>query len=140
MAGLAILKLCRPQKYIFTDCHPAVLEVLKENVDLNVKLKKLDAQSDPSLEDHLFKYADYEFYGEIKIIDLAWENITSREDLKVDLIIASDILFDNSTFKSLVSGLKHLLSRSNNFAIIAATVRNEITVKEFLDELGLFLN
>ena len=35
--GVATCRLCRVNKYVFTDCHEHVLERLKENIQINLK-------------------------------------------------------------------------------------------------------
>lgn len=35
LTGVAICRSCRPSRYVFTDCHPSVLQRLKANVRLN---------------------------------------------------------------------------------------------------------
>ena len=37
LAGIATLRALEPKSYVFTDCHSSVLDVLKENIELNAK-------------------------------------------------------------------------------------------------------
>lgn len=78
---------------------------------------------------------------DIKIIDLNWQDIdkyVTEDSLQPDIIIAADILYESDSFDSLTLGLKHLLT-SNNYAVFAATIRNEDTISQFLEHLGIFL-
>lgn len=81
------------------------------------------------------KYND----SNVKVIELRWEDINKyiREDMVVhDVIIGADILYESTSFYSLITGLNFLLT-SSNYAIIAATIRNENTIKKFLNQLGI---
>lgn len=78
---------------------------------------------------------------DIQIIDLNWQDIDKyvTEDFsQPDIIIAADILYESDSFDSLTLGLKHLLT-SSNYAVFAATIRNEDTISQFLEHLGIFL-
>lgn len=35
MSGISICRGCGPRRFVFSDCHPAVLQKLRENVRLN---------------------------------------------------------------------------------------------------------
>ncbi|XP_047359730.1 protein-lysine N-methyltransferase EEF2KMT isoform X2 [Vespa velutina] len=115
LTGLSIINACTPKQYIFTDCHESVLDILCDNLRI--------------------KYND----SDVKVIKLRWEDINKyiREDMTAvhDVIIGADILYESTSFYSLITGLNFLLT-SNNYAIIAATIRNEDTVKKFLNQLG----
>ncbi|KAL2723941.1 protein-lysine N-methyltransferase EEF2KMT [Vespula squamosa] len=112
--------------------------MLCNNVRFNLSpiQDKISAES-CTLNDRLklhIKYND----SDVKVIELKWEDISKyiREDLTVhDVIIGADILYESTSFYSLITGLSFLLT-SSNYAIIAATIRNEDTVKKFLNQLG----
>lgn len=76
---------------------------------------------------------------DIKIIDLNWQDIeyVTEDFLQPDIIVAADILYESDSFDSLTLGLKHLLT-SSNYAVFAATIRNEDTISQFLEHLGIF--
>ncbi|XP_047359729.1 protein-lysine N-methyltransferase EEF2KMT isoform X1 [Vespa velutina] len=139
LTGLSIINACTPKQYIFTDCHESVLDILCDNVRFNLSFIQ-DKISDETLtlNDKLklrIKYND----SDVKVIKLRWEDINKyiREDMTAvhDVIIGADILYESTSFYSLITGLNFLLT-SNNYAIIAATIRNEDTVKKFLNQLG----
>ncbi len=37
-AGVSLCRLCCPSSYVFTDCHDAVLERLRENIHINMQV------------------------------------------------------------------------------------------------------
>lgn len=137
---MSIISACSPKRYIFSDCHPTVLDMLCENVKLNFlsnercKLLNTSETTTSKLKLQL-KYEQID----VRVIDLKWEDIDkymSKDVLQSDIIIAADILYESSSFDSLTSGLKRLLT-SNNYAIFAATIRNEDTISQFLQHLGI---
>ncbi|XP_029172139.1 protein-lysine N-methyltransferase EEF2KMT isoform X2 [Nylanderia fulva] len=138
LTGMSIISVCSPKQYIFSDCHPTVLDMLCENVKLNFPLNKqhkLSNMCDKPLRLKLqLKYEQ----TDIQIIDLKWEDIdkyVTENFSQPDVIIAADILYESDSFDSLTLGLKHLLT-SNNYAVFAATIRNEDTISQFLKHLG----
>ncbi|XP_063983682.1 protein-lysine N-methyltransferase EEF2KMT-like [Diachasmimorpha longicaudata] len=116
LTGLTILSLCSPRKFIFSDCHPRVLTLLRSNVDCHSR--KIDHPHE--------------------IIDLPWENIDEQlsNSLDLDLVIAADVIYDKSLFPSLINGLRTLMSSGNCVGVIAMTVRNQETVSEFFEQLN----
>ena len=105
--GIALLKSgLFKGKFFFTDCHPKVLEIL----EYNCKANDLNPDS-------------YE------IVRLDWEqfNEADAEKLQPDLVIGSDIVYDDRLLDSLVNCLK-LLKRN---VLIASTIRNKDTVDKF---------
>jgi predicted nicotinamide N-methyase len=139
LTGISVITACRPKRYIFSDYNPAVLELLCKNIKLNFLrenkqynlLNKFHADSKVRLQ-LKFKQSD------IQVVELNWEDIdkcTTKELLQPDIIIGSDILYNIDMFDMLILGLKHLL-RPNNYAVFAATVRNENTIAQFLKQLG----
>ncbi|XP_072747570.1 protein-lysine N-methyltransferase EEF2KMT isoform X2 [Anoplolepis gracilipes] len=138
LTGMSIISICSPKQYIFSDCHPTVLDMLCENVKLNFLLNKqhkLSNMCDTSLRLKLqLKYEQ----TDIQIIDLKWQDINkyvAEGFSQPDIIIAADILYESDSFNSLTIGLKNLLT-SINYAVFAATVRNEDTISQFLEYLG----
>ncbi|KAI4499485.1 hypothetical protein M0802_005381 [Mischocyttarus mexicanus] len=142
LTGLSIINTCSPKKYVFSDCHNSVLDILCENVRFNL-LSLLEVKvSDQvrKLNDRTQLHIKYK-HCDVKVIDLKWEDIqnyTEEDSTVYDVILGADILYESTSFNSLITGLNYLLT-SNNYAIIAATIRNENTVKKFLDQLGKFL-
>ncbi|KAH0561535.1 hypothetical protein KQX54_017508 [Cotesia glomerata] len=118
LTGITVLKTCRPKSYTFTDCHPRVLDLLEENIELN-ELKKADETI-------------------VQVEELAWESISEHKEANwtsPDIILAADVVYDSSVFSSLINAIYVLLKNSINFAIIGVTVRNQDTLEGFLREL-----
>ncbi|XP_011866646.1 PREDICTED: protein FAM86D [Vollenhovia emeryi] len=138
LTGMSIISVCSPKQYVFSDCHPTVLGMLCENVKLNFlsneRRKLLDTSEATSKLKLQLKYKQID----ILVIDLKWEDIDeyiSECSSQPDIIVAADILYESSSFGSLASGLKSLLT-SKKHAIFAATIRNEDTISQFFEHLG----
>lgn len=138
LTGMNVISLCSPKQYIFSDYHPAVLDMLCENIKLNFLSSKqcelldiCDATSRIKLQ---LKYQQ----SNVQVVELRWEDIdkyVTKSSSQPDIIIAADILYESNSFASLALGLKRLVT-SNNYAVFAATVRNEDTIAQFLKQLG----
>ncbi|KAL6258433.1 hypothetical protein P5V15_010389 [Pogonomyrmex californicus] len=138
LTGMSVVSTCCPKQYIFSDCHPMVLDMLCDNVKLNFlsneRCKLLNTREATSRLQLQLKYEQ----TDIQVIDLKWEDIdryVTDGSSHPDVIIAADILYESNSFDSLASGLKCLLT-PDNYAIFAATIRNEDTVTQFLEHLG----
>ncbi|XP_011503779.1 PREDICTED: protein FAM86D [Ceratosolen solmsi marchali] len=116
LTGLTIINFCAPKIYYFSDENPIVLKTLQENVRLNLLHKQ---------KTFLWK-------------EILVNNRIQFESIDLDLVIAADILYDISTFQSLVSGLRNLICTTVNYVLIATTVRNESTILEFFNILDKY--
>ncbi|KAG5310935.1 EF2KT methyltransferase, partial [Acromyrmex insinuator] len=138
LTGMNVISICSPKQYIFSDCHPIVLNMLCENVKLNfVSNKQSELLNTFDMTSKLQLQLKYE-QTDVQVIDLKWEDIDKymlKNSLQPDIIIAADILYDSNSFDALILGLKRLLV-SNSYAIFAATIRNEDTVSQFFEYLG----
>jgi len=135
---MSVVGTCSPKQYIFSDCHPTVLDMLCENVKFNFlsngRCELLNMSETTSRLQLQLKYEG----TDVQVIDLRWEDIDgymTEGSTQPDIIIAADILYESNSFGSLASGLKRLLT-SNNYAVLAATIRNEDTVAQFMEHLG----
>ncbi|XP_067213351.1 protein-lysine N-methyltransferase EEF2KMT [Linepithema humile] len=136
--GMNVISLCSPKQYVFSDYHPTVLDMLCENIKLNFlsseQRKSLDVRDTTSRIKLQLKYQR----SNVQVVELRWEDINeymTKSLSEPDVIIAADILYESDSFASLTLGLKHLIT-SNNYAVFAATVRNEDTIAQFLKQLG----
>ncbi|XP_014277194.1 protein-lysine N-methyltransferase EEF2KMT isoform X2 [Halyomorpha halys] len=124
LTGLVILNAkLLPKKYIFTDCHPLVLDQLKHNLNINISGKDWPRLADKTVVD---------------VVEFNWEETlnTNLENFKeADLIIGADIVYDKSLILSLSSILEKLLDDSAKLAVIACTVRNQETVDTFISTI-----
>lgn len=140
LTGMSVISICSPRQYIFSDCHLTVLDTLCENIKLNfLSNERCKLLNTPETTSKLKLQLKYEQI-DIQVIDLKWEDIDEYISglSQPDIIIAADILYESNSFGSLTSGLKRLLT-SNNYAIFAATIRNEDTISQFLEHLGILL-
>ncbi|XP_068986400.1 putative protein N-methyltransferase FAM86B1 isoform X2 [Bombus flavifrons] len=139
LTGLSIIKTCFPKQYIFTDCHKIVLEMASENIKLNLSCNERNIESELK-RDRLKLQLRYN-HTDVKIEELRWEDINkyvNEQWVLPDIIIGADILYDTDSFFGLIMGLKGFLSFPNRCAIIAATIRNEDTVLQFLYQLAYY--
>ena len=101
-------------KWIFTDHSDAVLDSLRNNIALN------DIEDD--------KY---------QVQHLDWTRHSTNENSNHDILVASDVVFDQRIIPDLVLVLKFLMGNGQN-AIVANVERNEETKEAF--ELNLAQN
>ncbi|XP_015586219.1 protein-lysine N-methyltransferase EEF2KMT [Cephus cinctus] len=132
LTGLTVISTCSPDSFTFSDCHPAVLKMLCQNIQLNLCTKQESCQGRV--------YMNTKFNGtQVLVVNLPWEEIEQSTINGIwqypDVILAADVLYDSSNFDALIGGLKYFLSKNNCYAIIAATVRNTETISQFLYEL-----
>ncbi|XP_059352704.1 protein-lysine N-methyltransferase EEF2KMT-like isoform X3 [Daphnia carinata] len=123
LAGLTCYKMCQPRFITLTDFHPKVIETLRYNVKNNQVITSRSGSS-------------------INVQSLDWMEFSKNEnDLEADLVLASDVVYDEELIPFLVGTLVKLLQPKRNLnmlpsAIIACTERNEETLERFLSELG----
>ncbi|PSN43170.1 Protein-lysine N-methyltransferase EEF2KMT [Blattella germanica] len=162
LTGLTISLCCEPQKYWFSDCHPAVLGMLQSNISLNIETNKNNLTS-KDLNEKIINDKDSilcacgnvakEICGtceliyktiykntEIGVLDLPWEIIPAcsiGRHLSPDVILAADIVFDASAFEALVMAFCYFLKRKHSCSVLlACTVRNEDTLDSFMKLLS----
>ncbi|XP_078042175.1 protein-lysine N-methyltransferase EEF2KMT [Augochlora pura] len=134
LTGLSVIKNCSPNRYIFTDCHKSVLEMVCTNVKLNL----LDNEKIAEI-DRLGLQTKYN-NTDIEIVKLNWEHINeylNEHRIVPDVIIGADILYEPYSFNALVLALKAFLFFNNRYAIIAGTIRNADTFSLFLHTLEI---
>lgn len=111
---MIISRMCELNEVILSDCHENVLRLLRENVQLNGCEEK------------------------IKVLNLDWDDTSALDELErsdedIDVTLAADVVYDDTIFKPLVNVLLSLWRRNTKMQIfLAATVRNEETLKGFL--------
>ncbi|XP_076839376.1 protein-lysine N-methyltransferase EEF2KMT [Brachyhypopomus gauderio] len=123
LTGIVVCRTCKPTKYVFSDCHRAVLERLKNNVALN-GLTRPDSTGVSVLTQ-----------------ELDWESAQKDQlgRIGADTIIAADVVYDPDIIGCLVRLLAELLTckgqQSRPEAYISSTVRNPGTYSCFKNEL-----
>ena len=124
--GLNCLKL-KPKQYIFTDSHNEVLNQLKKNISYNC--------NESGVSDV------YDKHKSVIIQKLDWCNLSEcdlfSEHFKIDVLLASDIIFDPEIIPSLVETISFLTNLNKNMnIIISSTIRNQATYDFFLQNLS----
>lgn len=123
LVGLTCYKMCQPRFITLTDFHPKVIETLRYNLKNN---EVITSRSGSLIQVQALDWMEFSRNG---------------NDLEADLIVASDIVYDEELIPFLVGTLVKLLQPKRNVnklpsAIIACTERNEETLERFLSELG----
>ncbi|XP_012277909.1 protein-lysine N-methyltransferase EEF2KMT isoform X2 [Orussus abietinus] len=137
LTGLVVINSCLPKHYIFSDCHPAVLDMLCRNVRRNLGQSTGQCLEKDTYNE--FSKLNLDYNGnQVEVVDLPWENIEKNESeyhITPDVILAADVVYDYDIIPALIQALTFFLSRSNCYAVIAITNRNEDTISRFLDQL-----
>lgn len=131
LVGITVGKACGPKKVFLTDCHNQVLSFLRENVIINFEEVNGD-NNVSSLKESVNTNTI------VEVCNLPWETISKevcREIGGIDVIIASDVVYDSSLFTSLVGAIKCFLCCGTERALLACTKRNPDTFRGFLDTL-----
>lgn len=138
LLGIVTAKVCPVKRINLSDCHPVVLRVLEDNVKINhpefSELEAVDLRLQSILQDSSTGKT-------ISVMNLPWEEvdeIVSKEIIETDLIIASDIVYDNTLFDDLLFTVNKIFQLNSNKCklIISCTERNPSTLEKFLNLLG----
>ncbi|XP_067471674.1 protein-lysine N-methyltransferase EEF2KMT [Thunnus thynnus] len=121
LTGVTVCRSCSPSRYVFSDCHPRVLQKLRDNVELN----GLAEQTSPS----------------VSVEELDWTGVTEErlKEIGADVVIAADVVYDPDIVGSLVKLLSKILRCSSAEVLpevfICSTVRNPETYSGFKQQL-----
>ncbi|XP_046740661.1 protein-lysine N-methyltransferase EEF2KMT [Diprion similis] len=143
LTGLAIIRSCAPKEYIFSDYHPAVLTMLCSNILINFPTAN-DSLSNCHKDESNINLKMHCNGVNIDVRCLPWEKIndgsnrTACTPVGAEIILAADVLYDDSCFHSLASALKHLLGINGTYAVVAATIRNADTISKFTEILEAY--
>ncbi|RZF34483.1 hypothetical protein LSTR_LSTR011725 [Laodelphax striatellus] len=140
LAGLSLLSFCDPSNFYFSDCHSEVLKQLLTNVKLNLERCE-DAGQDcgsAMIEDSNLIFWKTMHRGiDVRILNLPWESVVDdKPNIRPDVIMASDVVYDSSLFGSLIDTLVYFLKQGTYCAIFVCTVRNETTLESFIELAG----
>ncbi|KAI3360053.1 hypothetical protein L3Q82_013857, partial [Scortum barcoo] len=118
LTGITICRRCRPNRFVFSDCHPSILQKLKTNVQLS----GLSERTTPA----------------VGVEELDWTDVTEDRLKRIgaDTVIAADVVYDPDVVLSLVELLSKILSCSSPEVLICSTVRNPETYDGFKQQLG----
>ncbi|XP_063228539.1 protein-lysine N-methyltransferase EEF2KMT isoform X2 [Bacillus rossius redtenbacheri] len=133
LTGLVACLRCRPASYVFSDAHPAVLRLLRENVARNLALVPgPDAAGDAT------PYAAALGCTAVQVVDLPWESVPSHSALVPEVVLAADVVYDSTLFQPLCEALRHLAVEVNHkcLIVLACTIRNSHTLDQFFSRLA----
>ncbi|RMZ95767.1 hypothetical protein BpHYR1_039451 [Brachionus plicatilis] len=129
--GLKCLNWGFIKHFFFTDCHGKVLKQIERNLLLNYDEKEINGL-DCSIQDE---------DKLISIFELNWLDFDQNKNhinKNLDVILATDVIFDPDLIEPFVRTLNFIWSCQTNpqnlRAVIASTIRNESTYKIFIDQ------
>lgn len=133
--GLLLIKACSPRMVLLSDCHEAVIDTLVENVNLNLS----NATREQGMTSILIRqFHKLSSGSELGVLNMPWEDIDKLEDElrslgKLDVLLASDVVYDDSLFDALISCIAKLFSISNSTPTfyLSQTIRNPETFDKF---------
>ncbi|XP_043283072.1 protein-lysine N-methyltransferase EEF2KMT [Venturia canescens] len=141
LTGITVILLSSPKRYTFTDCHSGVLDTIVKNVRLNlVKSDKTIAEDLRTVEWNEESYKINFGITDVRIKRLLWSSI-SENDIEAswtnpEVVLAADVVYDESTFDELIEAFRVFIKRTNALVIVATTVRNEETLSTFFNKLA----
>uniref|UniRef100_A0A3Q2CF96 Eukaryotic elongation factor 2 lysine methyltransferase n=1 Tax=Cyprinodon variegatus TaxID=28743 RepID=A0A3Q2CF96_CYPVA len=121
LTGIAVCCSCDPLRFVFSDCHPAVLQKLRENVRLN----GFGEQTSPA----------------VSVEELDWTTATEEQIRRIgaDVVLAADVVYDPEAAGSLAALMLKILSCGPAEVYVCSTVRNPQTYGGFKLQLGKHL-
>nr|XP_014346319.1 PREDICTED: protein-lysine N-methyltransferase EEF2KMT isoform X2 [Latimeria chalumnae] len=141
LTGLVLCKMCQPERYIFSDHHPNVIQQLRKNVLLNGFCSDSDSGYESNTELRVCKTDSATAQRpEVSIVGLDWTAVTEEElsELQADVVIAADVVYDPEIVPCLIDVLQRLtLLRKGAVTdiYIASTIRNKETYQLFKAKL-----
>ncbi|KAM7371510.1 hypothetical protein PAMP_008743 [Pampus punctatissimus] len=119
LTGVTVCRSCSPARYFFSDCHPRVLQKLRDNIQLN------GLAESPS----------------VSVEELDWTEVTEErlKEIGANTVIAADVVYDPDIVRSLVKLLSKILKCSSAHVLpevfICSTIRNPETYSGFKQQL-----
>ncbi|CAO1423355.1 unnamed protein product [Diamesa hyperborea] len=135
LTGIVLLKACKTPKIYLSDCHESVLEKLVENIDANLLGHNCETIECSTL--HVRQRLKVDESRELGVLNLTWENIEEskgwlEKHCIPDIILASDVVYDDSIFDSLIHCLKNLFELSTSLIFyLAQSIRSQETFNTF---------
>ena len=132
LCGFVLLKMCKPMHLLLTDGSRACVDLMCENIRRNFN--------------QVLKEEGHRFQIENQIVECVvapWElieNIAEISSVKPDIILAADVVYDDSCFVDLSHAINHVFQRKENNVemYLSATVRNEHTLNGFIKIMSKF--
>ncbi|NXE08814.1 EF2KT methyltransferase, partial [Lophotis ruficrista] len=143
--GIAICKTCNPKAYVFSDCHPGVLQQLAENIHLNGFVVEPGTTHSRAESHGREGEARNNHKPKVVVAELDWGSVTESQllDLQPDVVVAADVVYDPEIILALIGMLQKLSAFRDGKppeVYIASTVRNPDTYRLFqaqLDKAGI---
>ncbi|XP_026217686.1 protein-lysine N-methyltransferase EEF2KMT isoform X3 [Anabas testudineus] len=121
LTGIAICRSCSPKRFVFTDCHPTVLQKLRDNIQQNGLTERLSPA--------------------VSVEELDWTTVTEEQIklMEADTVIAADVVYDPEIIEILVKLLSRILkcwsAERLPEILICSTIRNPETYSSFKQQL-----
>lgn len=132
--GMVLLKVCKLQKVFLSDCHEAVLENLTTNILTNLKDITKEAKEKSLLFHQRLKLDN----AELGILNLPWEDVDKHkaeleERCLPNILLASDVVYDDSLFTALITCITKLFELSGPSLVffLSQSIRNFETFDKF---------
>ncbi|KAG7397978.1 hypothetical protein PHYBOEH_011907 [Phytophthora boehmeriae] len=120
-SGMVLACICPANRVVLTDYAPNVMQNLRYNVEINAS----------------------KFRCPVDVQTLDWDTWqpTDQDEVRPDILLAGDCVYDVASFPSLMRVLQAFLGNdsgtsSQRVAIFASTIRNQETFQAFLDQLA----
>ncbi|XP_065363350.1 protein-lysine N-methyltransferase EEF2KMT [Calliphora vicina] len=125
LCGFIMLKICRPRHVLLSDGSSSCVELMVESFKRNFS---------EALEEN-YRFMLGKQFVEFSVVQ--WECIEDIAEvslLKPDIILAADVVYDDSCFSDLSSAIDYVFKLKENKVemYLAATVRNQHTLNGFL--------
>ncbi|CAH0473637.1 unnamed protein product [Peronospora belbahrii] len=124
LTGMVLACVCRATRVVLTDYAPIVLQNLRYNVEINLN----------------------KFICPVEVQTLEWETWQPTDHIseRPDVLLAGDCAYDVEAFPALMHALQVFFGKDEasicqhrqRVAIFAATIRNQKTFQEFLNQLA----
>lgn len=131
LCGLTVLKMCQPGHLLLTDGNSSCVDLMIDGFKRNFP-EALATNQKYKINNHM-----------VEFLLVPWENIEDNAEihfLKPEIIIAADVVYDDSCFKDLSSAIDYLFKLKENRAemYLAVTVRNVVTLNGFLHIISMY--
>ncbi|XP_075155103.1 protein-lysine N-methyltransferase EEF2KMT [Haematobia irritans] len=132
LCGFILYKMCETRDLLLSDGSPQCVELMCESIKRNFPTAKEMAE-EPR------KYIWNDKFLQCSVVP--WNCINDIKEvctLKPDVLLASDVVYDDTCFEDLSFAIDYVFKLKENAVqmYLAATVRNEHTLNGFLKKLG----
>ncbi|XP_037938462.1 protein-lysine N-methyltransferase EEF2KMT [Teleopsis dalmanni] len=129
LCGFILTQCCNTRKFLLTDGSFECTELMHKNISLNFPNARETSKGCFVLE-----------HQNLSILQLDWKEIEVSgliNKIKPALILAADVIYDDTVFEDLVNAIDYVFKYMNNETkmLLSATVRNQFTLNKFLNLL-----